>query len=216
MTRHLPETERRSQILRAARAVFIEKGYLAARVEDVAERAGLSKGAVYFYFDSKRELFMALVQEEHEQTYSFLDLAEEDGRPGIVKLLDLGQKYLDYFAGLKSPPRFFLMMCEQGIRDDEIREECQAVHQQFVDAAARILAQGMAEGSIREGDPAAIASLLKAMIDGLAGESAIGIRPEKERLIQDGLPMILHGLLAPGVSMQDTPSAAHRTIRGIG
>jgi len=216
MTRHLPETERRSQILRAARAVFIEKGYLAARVEDVAERAGLSKGAVYFYFDSKRELFMALVQEEHEQTYSFLDLAEEDGRPGIVKLLDLGQKYLDYFAGLKSPPRFFLMMCEQGIRDDEIREECQAVHQQFVDAAARVLAQGMAEGSIREGDPAAIASLLKAMIDGLAGESAIGIRPDKERLIQDGLPMILNGLLAPGVSIHETPSGAHRTVRGIG
>ena len=202
MTRHLSEPERRSQILRAARAVFIEKGFLAARVEDVAERAGLSKGAVYFYFESKRDLFMALVQEEHEQTYSFLDLAEEDGRPGMVKLLDLGQKYLDYFAGLKSPPRFFLMMCEQGIRDDEIREECQAVHQQFVDAAARILAQGMAEGSIREGDPAAIASLLKAMIDGLAGESAIGIRPDKERLIQDGLPMILHGLLAPGASRE--------------
>jgi AcrR family transcriptional regulator len=200
LTRHLSEPERRSQILRAARAVFIEKGFLAARVEDVADRAGLSKGAVYFYFESKRELFMALVQEEHEQTYSFLDLAEEDGRAGIVKLLDLGQKYLDYFAGLKSPPRFFLMMCEQGIRDDEIREECQAVHQQFVDAAARVLAQGMAEGAFRRGDPAAIASLLKAMIDGLAGESAIGIRPDKERLMNDGLGMILNGILAPGVS----------------
>ena len=125
MTKHLSEAERRSQILRAARAVFIEKGFLAARVEDVAKRASLSKGAVYFYFASKRDLFMALVQEEHEATYSFLDQAEEDGRAAMVKLVDLGQKYLDYFAGLKSPPRFFLMMCEQGIRDDEIREECQ-------------------------------------------------------------------------------------------
>ena len=183
--------------------VFIEKGYLAARVEDVAKRAGLSKGAVYFYFSSKRDLFMALVQEEHEATYSFLDEAEEDPRPAAVKLLDLGQKYLDYFAGLKSPPRFFLMMCEQGIRDDEIREECQAVHERFVDSAARILAQGMAEGAFRESDPHAVAQMLKALIDGMAGQSAIGLRPDKERLLSDGIGMILHGILAPNAASAD-------------
>ncbi|MBX2803996.1 MAG: TetR/AcrR family transcriptional regulator [Myxococcales bacterium] len=197
MTKHLSEAERRSQILRAARAVFIEKGFLAARVEDVAKRASLSKGAVYFYFSSKRDLFLALVQEEHEATYSFLEEADQDGRPAAVKLLDLGQKYLDYFAGLKSPPRFFLMMCEQGIRDDEIREEVQAVHARFVDAAARILAQGMAEGSFRESDPHAIAQMLKALIDGMAGQSAVGLRPDKESLITHGIQMILHGILAP-------------------
>ncbi len=199
MTKHLSEAERRSQILRAARAVFIEKGYLVARVEDVAKRAGLSKGAVYFYYASKRDLFMALVQEEHENTYSFLEKADSDHRPAAVKLLDLGQQYLDYFAGLKSPPRFFLMMCEQGIRDDEIREECQAVHQRFVDAATRILAQGMAEGAFREANPQAVAQILKAIIDGMAGQSAIGVRPDKDLLMQDGLQMILYGIVAqPG------------------
>jgi len=196
MTKHLSEAERRSQILRAARGVFIEKGYLAARVDDVAKRAGLSKGAVYFYFSSKRELFLALVNEEHEATYSFLEQAEEDARPASVKLVDLGQKYLDYFAGLKSPPRFFLMMREQGIRDDEVREECQAVHERFVDAAARILAEGMAEGSFRVADPHTLAQMLKAMVDGLAGQSAIGLRPDKDRLVSDGLQMLLHGILA--------------------
>lgn len=198
MTKHLSESERRSQILRAARSVFIEKGYLASRVEDVAKRAGLSKGAVYFYYASKRDLFMALVHEEHENTYSFLDIAEQDDRLAAVKLLDLGQKYLDYFAGLKSPPRFFLMMCEQGIRDEQIREECQAVHQRFVDAVTRVLAQGMSEGAFRKADPQAVAQMLKAIIDGMAGQSAIGIRPDKERLLTDGIQMILHGILDPG------------------
>ncbi|MEZ4241861.1 MAG: TetR/AcrR family transcriptional regulator [Myxococcota bacterium] len=214
MTKHLSETERRNQILRAARAVFIEKGYLAARVEDVAKRASLSKGAVYFYFPSKRDLFMALVQEEHEKTYGFLDQAESDHRPAAVKLLDLGQKYLDYFAGLKSPPRFFLMMSEQGIRDDEIREECQAVHQRFVDAATRILAQGMAEGAFRQGDPQSTAEILKAIIDGMAGQSAIGIRPDRDRLMSDGIQLILYGILAPlpgaveGLAAEATDGAA--------
>ncbi|MEQ1569133.1 MAG: TetR/AcrR family transcriptional regulator, partial [Myxococcota bacterium] len=207
MTKHLSETERKSQILRAARAVFIEKGYLAARVEDVSARAGLSKGAVYFYFPSKRDLFMALVQEEHEKTYGFLEVAENDQRPAAVKLLDLGQKYLDYFAGLKTPPRFFLMMCEQGIRDEEIREECQAVHQQFVDAVARVLAQGMAEGAFRQGDPQSMAEMLKALIDGMSGQSAIGIRPDRERLMTDGITFVLYGLLAPGAVAPPPPKA---------
>lgn len=199
MTKHLSETERRAQILRAARSVFVEKGFLAARVEDIARRAGLSKGAVYFYFASKRDLFMALVGEEHENTYSFLDQAETDDRPAVVKLLDLGQKYLDYFAGLKSPPRFFLMMTEMAVRDDEIREECQAVHVRFTDACTRILAQGMDEGSIRQGDPNAMAMMLKAMIDGMAGQSAIGIRPDPEKLVQGGIQFVLHGILAGSV-----------------
>jgi AcrR family transcriptional regulator len=194
MTKHQTEGERRSQILRAARAVFIQKGFLAARVEDVAKRAGLSKGAVYFYYSSKRQLFLALVQDEHDTTYSFLENAEQDDRPAMVKLLDLGQRYLDYFAGLKSPPRFFLMMSEQGIRDEEVREECQAVHQRFVDAASRLLAQGMSEGSFREMDPVAVAVMLKAMIDGLAGQSAIGIRPDRDRLLGGGVDLLLNGL----------------------
>jgi AcrR family transcriptional regulator len=197
LTRHLPEPERRAQILRAARSVFIEKGYLASRVEDVAKRAALSKGAVYFYFESKRDLFVALVAEEHENTYSYLESAENDTRPAAIKLLDLGQKYLDYFAGLKSPPRFFLMMCEQAIRDEEIREEVQAVHQRFLDQVTRMIAQGVAEGAFRPLDPIAVAQILKALIDGLAGQSAIGIRPDQARLANDGIQALLYGMLTP-------------------
>ena len=91
MTRHLPETERRAQILRAARAIFIERGYLSARVEDIASRAGLSKGALYFYFASKREIFDELVEEELAVTRSFLAEAERDERPAAIKLIDLGR-----------------------------------------------------------------------------------------------------------------------------
>ena len=197
MTRHLPETERRAQILRAARAIFIERGYLAARVEDVASRARLSKGAVYFYFDSKRAIFDALVEEELAVTRSFLDAAQKDLRPAAVKLVDLGRKYLDYFAGLKSPPRFFLLMSEMAIRDEETRKRVAAIHQQFVQETARVIQQGIDEGAFAPYDPLAAAQMLKALIDGMAGQSAIGIRPDVDRLSNDGIRMLLQGLL-PG------------------
>jgi AcrR family transcriptional regulator len=144
MTRHLSEAERRAQSLRAARSLFVEKGFLGTRVDDVARRARLSKGAVYFYFKSKRELLDALVEEEQEMTLSFLDNAAKDPRPALVKLIELGTSYLDYFAGLKTPPRFFLLMTEMAIRDEQIRERVMAVHQLFVERLSALIAEGTA------------------------------------------------------------------------
>ena len=195
MTRHLSEAERRSQILRAARTVFIEQGYLAARVEDVAARANLSKGAVYFYFDSKRSIFDALVEEEHAHTILFLKEAEADTRPAEIKLMDLGVKYLDYFAGLKSPPRFFLLMSEMSIRDEALRERVNAIHLRFVDGISRVVQQGIDEGTFAPYDPLAVGQMMKAIIDGLAGQSAVGVRPDVQRLSTDGIRLILSGLI---------------------
>lgn len=50
------------EILRAAAEVFTEKGFASARIEDVAQRAGIAKGTVYLHFASKEALFKALVE----------------------------------------------------------------------------------------------------------------------------------------------------------
>lgn len=54
---------RPQEILDAALAAFAEKGFSATRVEDIAARAGVSKGTVYLYFESKQDMFRALVRE---------------------------------------------------------------------------------------------------------------------------------------------------------
>lgn len=197
MTRHLSEAERRAQILLAARSLFVERGYPSTRVEDVAKRARLSKGAVYFYFTSKRELFDALVEEEQAQTLSFLELAGQYPRPPLVKLIELATHYVEYFAGSDSPPRFFLLMIEMAIRDASVRERVAAVHAGFVERCAALIAEGTAAGAFRAIDPLAVAMLLKAMVDGLAGQSAVGIRPDVGRLSSDGIRLILEGLALP-------------------
>lgn len=56
------QPDRAGTILNAALAVFAEKGFAAARVEDVAARAGIAKGTVYLYFESKEALFKGLVR----------------------------------------------------------------------------------------------------------------------------------------------------------
>jgi len=55
--------ERPAELLAAALEVFVEKGFAATKLADVARRAGVTKGTVYLYFDSKEALFKAVVRE---------------------------------------------------------------------------------------------------------------------------------------------------------
>ncbi|MEN9842794.1 MAG: hypothetical protein RLZZ612_623, partial [Pseudomonadota bacterium] len=54
---------RPGELLEAALGVFVEKGFAATRVEEVARRAGVSKGTLFLYFPSKLDLFKAVVRE---------------------------------------------------------------------------------------------------------------------------------------------------------
>lgn len=56
------KAQRPEDILQAALAEFIAKGYAGTRLDDVARRAGISKGLVYVYFDTKEELFKAVIR----------------------------------------------------------------------------------------------------------------------------------------------------------
>lgn len=56
------QEERKNQILDAAAVVFAEQGFDAARMDDIGQAAGLSKGTVYWYFESKESLTLALLR----------------------------------------------------------------------------------------------------------------------------------------------------------
>lgn len=84
-----PRWERRKEarpgeLLASALELFAEKGFAATRLEDVAARAGVSKGTLYLYFDSKEELFKAVV------------------RGGIVRAIEEGEAMIEQFKGTAS------------------------------------------------------------------------------------------------------------------
>ena len=63
VTRKRRKEARPAELLAAALALFVERGYTATRLEDVARRAGVSKGTLYLYFDNKEALFKAVIRE---------------------------------------------------------------------------------------------------------------------------------------------------------
>jgi AcrR family transcriptional regulator len=68
---------RRRELLVAAMALFVEKGFAATRTEEIAERAGVSKGTLYLHFDGKERLFTDLIAERFFCKFPF----EGDDRP---------------------------------------------------------------------------------------------------------------------------------------
>src|SRR3954451_25098469 len=62
----LPRSARRKQLLAAAQEVFVAQGYHSAAMDDIAERAGVSKPVLYQHFPGKLELYMALLDTHAE------------------------------------------------------------------------------------------------------------------------------------------------------
>ena len=65
--------ERPGELLQAALQLFVEKGFAATRVEEVALRAGVSKGTLFLYYDSKEDLFKAVIQAHLSEHFSAWD-----------------------------------------------------------------------------------------------------------------------------------------------
>lgn len=82
----LQKDRTRARILEAAQHVFATKGYHRALMDDVAREAGLSKGALYFHFPSKEELFLSLVEDAAEQLAQRVLEAIEGARGGEAKV----------------------------------------------------------------------------------------------------------------------------------
>jgi AcrR family transcriptional regulator len=113
-TRRLNRAEKReanrARILRAARSVFGERGFHAASIEEIADEAGLSNGAIYYNFDSKGDLFFALLEERLDERISHLRRTLGGGsRPVDLALADEAR---DATRSLKESREWRLLLLE--------------------------------------------------------------------------------------------------------
>ena len=104
--RRLTKAEREAQILDAATKVFASKGFRAATTREIAAEAGVSEGTIYNYFDSKRDLLIAMSQRLALESFQQLDdlPPEEDVRAYITALItdrfDMLVKHMDLIRAL--------------------------------------------------------------------------------------------------------------------
>src|SRR5438105_4959167 len=79
--------ERPREILDAALVLFVEKGFAATRLDDVAQRAGLSKAAIYLYFDDKIALFQGVVRQAVISNFGTVEAMLANHRGPVAALI---------------------------------------------------------------------------------------------------------------------------------
>lgn len=172
--RRQPEVSR-GEILDAAFACFVERGYHETSVDDIASRAGLSKGAIYWHFAGKRDLFLALVDRFSERALAELEVVADapDWRSALHEVFVRVRQQFE--AGMP----FFRLALEyiaQSARDDDIRVRAERAHGVWKAALEKQIARGVADGTLRPIAAADVGLLIDATIDGLM--LAKLIRPE--------------------------------------
>ncbi len=194
---------RPAELLAAALELFVEKGFVGTRLEDVAARAGVSKGTLYLYFDSKEALFKAVIQE------------------GIVPILEAGAGMVDSFTGsaadllrmlisewwqrmggtaLAGVPK--LMISEAGNFPELAIYYHDAVIAPGRELMRRVLRRGIAAGEFRGVDvetaiDVIFAPVLMMLIWRYSLGACCGIAHDPHDYLQTHFDLALNGLIAP-------------------
>ncbi len=106
--REREESARLDAILAAAERVFAEQGYFHARMDAIAEAAELSKGTLYYYFKSKDEIYVHLLEREIQKVHEEIQ-RRLAGRETFLDLLEIWiDFYLEYFGSNQGFLRMFL------------------------------------------------------------------------------------------------------------
>ena len=92
----LPRGERREQLLEAASELFVDRGYHAAGMDEIADRAGVSKPVLYQHFTSKLDLYLAVLQQHVEILVSSVRQALDTSTDNRQRLHDAVQAFFDF------------------------------------------------------------------------------------------------------------------------
>lgn len=164
--------ERRAAILDAGREVFARDGLERARMEEIARRAQVGKGTLYEHFESKEGLFLAVGSDLIDQNLRRIEgmTAEvEDPRAGLRLLLrELLTSVETFFPVLG----LYFETWTLAMARDDLRQDClDRFRQLYVparDVIARLVRQGKRQGLFETHDGPRVASLMLAVVDGIA------------------------------------------------
>ena len=133
----LPREARRAQLIDAARYVFVQHGYHAAAMDDIADRAGVSKPVLYQHFPGKLELYVALLEISGQQLV-------EAVRESLVSTSDNNERVQAavgaYFKFINDADGAYRLVFESDLTNEPaVRERVEAIEDECAVAIARVI-----------------------------------------------------------------------------
>jgi AcrR family transcriptional regulator len=131
----LPRHERRRQLLDAALEVFVSQGYHAAAMDDIAERAGVSKPVLYQHFPGKLELYLALLD---ESVGTLLDTVRDALRSNPDPKQRVAATFGAYFEYVGGNGQAYRLVFESDLSNEPaVREKLEEVQRQCAEMVSR-------------------------------------------------------------------------------
>jgi AcrR family transcriptional regulator len=192
--------ERRAQIVKAALACYTRQGYVNTTMDDIVAESGLSKGAIYWYFKSKDDVFQAAftsmfeaVGAESMAALQACGTAAEKLRFGARTMVDLARDIEGYFA-------LIVEFWAQSENRDEVMGFWAEMLTQYQQVIAAIFESGIQSGEFRKVDTDALAWMIMAAYDGLAAYDMMIPDLDMDKISETFIEALLKGLETDGES----------------
>lgn len=160
VTRAEQKIRRPLQILDAAFEEFVERGYVATRVEDIADRVGVTKGTIYFYFENKEVLFSQMIRHISTPFGDMLSNASTMEGSCIERLRRLIESFYSEIVDNRRTRELLRFVIAEGSRFPEVLDQH---HSEFIDPLIEhvqsVLDEGVRRGEFRA-DSAALAEVV--------------------------------------------------------
>jgi AcrR family transcriptional regulator len=190
-TSRLPRGARRLQLLRAAQDVFVAQGFHAAAMDDIADRAGVSKPVLYQHFPGKRELYLALLEEHVGELADRVAEAMAGTTDNHERVVGAVRAYFDF---IDAEGEAFRLVFESDLRNDaDVRAVVDRGTEVCVEAVAEVIATDTGADPQR-------ALMLAAGLTGLAETSARWWLPRKGTVSRDEAVSLMASLAWRGIS----------------
>jgi len=183
LTREESKARTRYELLRAASRLFLRNGFVATSLADIAEEAGLTKGAVYSNFESKEDLFLALLDGDSEgrpyaaqEELAPSDLSKVDGASSIDRARAWGEQLATYRPNRRNVA-LFLEMNAFALRNERTRAGTAEHNRAFFTELGTKLADLF---DAPEADAWMLGMLSQSLYVGLMMHSAFDGEPEPE------------------------------------
>ncbi|WP_431949685.1 TetR family transcriptional regulator [Nocardia lijiangensis] len=157
----------RERILDAAAAVFAQVGYDRARMADVVEASGMTKGSVYFHFESKEALAVAVLTEKHAQWLDRVQARLATAPPGLQRMEALLPAMLDLHRD--DPDAWVISRLAHNLAEvPATRILATELARRWIDRVADLIRDAQHIGEVSdEVDPQLLATVLVGAFDGL-------------------------------------------------
>jgi AcrR family transcriptional regulator len=186
--------ERKQQIFEAAVTCFGQQGYHLTTMDDIAAESGLSKGSLYWYFSSKKELFLYLFSVMMEETSdTWEQIVNGENFTATEKL----RGTLSMFGPMMEEwAPFFGVMLEawgQTRFDEDVEELMHNFYKPYIVIMTQILQEGVDSGEFRVTSPEATAAVILSLYDGMSLAKGMNILDIEWQLLADAAMELVFG-----------------------